>query len=308
MPPREAEPAATHIADLSEGVAYVDGCFVPVGEARVPILDWGFLRSDATYDVVHVWKGRFFRLDDHLDRFQRGMARLRLDPGLDRAAIRSVLMECVRRSGLRNAYVEMICTRGMPRPGSRDPRLAQNRFSAFAIPFVWIADPAKQETGLHLVISGTTRIPPEAVDPTVKNYHWLDLTAGLFEAYERGGDTAVLTDRDGNVVEGPGFNIFMVRGGKLATPAAGVLEGITRRTALDIAAELGLAVEERALAADEVRTADEVFLTSTAGGIMPATRVDGAVLGDGTPGAVTWRLRARYWAMHEDPHFTAAVR
>ena len=308
MQPTEAEPSAPRIADLSEGIAYVDGRFVPVGEARVPILDWGFLRSDATYDVVHVWKGRFFRLDDHLDRFQRGMARLRMDPGLDRAAIRSVLVDCVRRSGLRDAYVEMICTRGMPRPGSRDPRLAQNRFSAFAIPFVWIADLEKQEAGLHLVVSRTERIPPEAVDPTVKNYHWLDLTAGLFDAYERGGDTAVLTDRDGNVVEGPGFNIFMIRGGKLATPAAGVLEGITRRTALDIAAELGLAVEERALPADEVRTADEVFLTSTAGGIMPVTRVDGAVLGDGTPGAVTRRLRARYWAMHEDSRFTSAVR
>ena len=280
---------------------------MPVGEARVPILDWGFLRSDATYDVVHVWKGRFFRLDDHLDRFFRGMARLRMDPGLERQRIRAVLMECVRRSGFLDAYVEMICTRGMPPPGSRDPRQAQNRFSAFAIPFVWIADPAKQEAGLHLVISRTTRIPPEAVDPTVKNYHWLDLTAGLFDAYEQGGDTAVLTDRDGNVVEGPGFNIFVVRGGGLFTPAAGVLEGITRRTALEIAAELGFGVEERAVAAGEVRSADEVFLTSTAGGIMPVTRVDGILVGDGRPGAATLKMRERYWAMHEDPRFSSAV-
>jgi branched-chain amino acid aminotransferase len=141
----------------------------------------------------------------------------------------------------------------------------------------------------------------------VKNYHWLDLTAGLFDAYEQGGDTAVLTDRDGNVVEGPGFNIFVVRDGAVATPAAGVLEGITRRTALEIAAGLGLAVEERAVAAGEVRSADEVFLTSTAGGIMPVTRVDGVFLGDGRPGAVTLKMRERYWAMHEDPRLSTAV-
>jgi branched-chain amino acid aminotransferase len=125
-----AEPAAPSHADLFAGVAYIDGRFMPVAEARLPILDWGFLRSDATYDVVHVWKGRFFRLDDHLDRFFRGMARLHMDPGLDREKIRAVLMECVRRSGLSDAYVEMICTRGMPPPGSRDPRQAKNRFSA----------------------------------------------------------------------------------------------------------------------------------------------------------------------------------
>ena len=104
MQPSPTSPAFPPIPAPSAGVAYVDGRFVPVGEARVPILDWGFLRSDATYDVVHVWKGRFFRLDDHLDRFFRGMARLRLDPGLEREEIRTVLMECVRRSGLSNAY------------------------------------------------------------------------------------------------------------------------------------------------------------------------------------------------------------
>ncbi len=118
---RAAERAADRAA-YAGGAAFVDGRFVPVAEARVPILDWGFLRSDATYDVAHVWRGSFFRLEDHLDRFERGMARLRMSPPYDRSEIREILIGCVRRSGLREAYAEIICTRGVPPPGSRDPR------------------------------------------------------------------------------------------------------------------------------------------------------------------------------------------
>jgi len=153
------------------GAAFVDGEYVPVAEARVPILDWGFLRSDATYDVAHVWRGSFFRLEDHLSRFERGMAKLHMSLPYGRAEIRDVLLECTRLSGLRDAYAEVICTRGVPPPGSRDPRECENRFYAFVVPFVWIADPRKQDAGLHAVIADRERIRPESVDPTVKNYH-----------------------------------------------------------------------------------------------------------------------------------------
>src|ERR671933_1836971 len=227
-------------AAFTDGAAFVDGRFVPVAEARVPILDWGFLRSDATYDVAHVWRGSFFRLEDHLDRFERGMARLRMSLPYDRAEIRGILTECVRLGGLRDAYAEIICTRGVPPPGSRDPRECENNLFAFAVPFVWIADPERQERGLGATISGVQRIGPESVDPTVKNYHWLDLELGLYEAYERGGETVILVDRADNVVEGPEFNVFTVKDARVATPRRGVLEGITRKTAIELAAGRGL--------------------------------------------------------------------
>jgi branched-chain amino acid aminotransferase len=295
-------------AAYAEGAAFVDGRFVPVAEARVPILDWGFLRSDATYDVAHVWRGSFFRLEDHLDRFERGMARLRMSLPYSRAEIRDTLIECVRLSGLREAYAEIICTRGVPPPGSRDPRECENNFFAFAVPFVWIADPEKQERGLHATIARVQRIGPESVDPTVKNYHWLDLELGLYEAYDRGGETVVLVDREDNVVEGPGFNVFAVKDGRIATPSRGVLEGITRKTVIELAAGHEIALEQRAVPANEVRRADEVFLTSTAGGVIPVTRVDGEPIGDGAPGPVTLRLREAYWNLHGDPRFATPVR
>jgi branched-chain amino acid aminotransferase len=291
----------------ADGAAFVDGRFVPIAEARVPILDWGFLRSDATYDVAHVWHGSFFRLDDHLDRFERSMEHLRLSPPFGRDEIRDILIECVRLSGLRDAYAEIICTRGIPRPSSRDPRECENRFYAFVVPFIWIADPEKQERGLHAVIGSKQRIAPESVDPTVKNYHWLDLEVGLLDAYERGGETVILTDAEDNVVEGPGFNVFSVRDGAISTPDHGVLQGITRRTVIELANEHAIPIEPRPVPAGELKRADEVFLSSTAGGIMPVTTVDGGVVGDGEPGPVTLRLRDAYWRLHDDPRFSLPV-
>ena len=292
----------------ADGAAFVDGGFVPVAEARVPILDWGFLRSDATYDVAHVWRGSFFRLEDHLDRFVRSMEHLHLRPTYGRDEIRDILIECVRLSGLRDAYAEVICTRGIPKPGSRDPRECENRFYAFVVPFVWIADPEKQEKGMHATIGRRQRIAPESVDPTVKNYHWLDLETGLLEAYERGGETVILVDAEDNVVEGPGFNVFAVKDDEIFTPDRGVLEGITRRTVIELAAEHGIPLEARSVPAEELRRADEVFLSSTAGGIIPVTTVDGEAVGSGEPGPKTRRLRDAYWDLHRDPRFVLPVR
>ncbi len=290
-----------------DGVAFMDGEFMPVSEARLPVLDWGFLRSDATYDVVHVWQGRFFRLDAHLDRFLASVQKLHLTLPFDRAEIVGILRGCVRKAGFEDAYVEMICTRGVSPTFSRDPRDAVNRFIAFALPFGWIATPEQRERGLHLVVSDVRRIPPESVDPTVKNYHWLDLVQGLFDAYERGGETVVLLDQSGNITEGPGFNVFTVAEGRVRTPGRGVLEGITRRTVLELCAELALPAHAAALPADSLRAADEVFITSTAGGVMPVTRIDGRPVGDGRPGPVFRRLHDLYWEKHRDPAWTTPV-
>ncbi len=294
-----AAPKQDSRRDYSAGAAFVEGAFVSIREARIPMLDLGFLHSDATYDVVHVWKGRFFRLEDHLDRFERSVVKLRLELPYSRADIRGILANCVRLSGLQDAYVEVICTRGVPPPGSRDPRQCRNSLFAFAIPFVWIVDPERQELGVNLVVSSVVRIPPESVDPTVKNYHWGDFTRGLFDAYERGGDTVVLVDSEGNLSEGPGFNLFAVVKGEVITPGRTVLKGITQRTIQELCAELPVPCRATTLSPTALSHAEEVFLSSTAGGVMPATRVNGQPIGDGKPGPLTLQLRERYWRKHE---------
>lgn len=290
-----------------DGTAFVDGAYGPMSTARISVLDWGFLRSDATYDVVHVWQRQFFRLDRHLDRFIASVEKLRMSLPYDRNELTAILTECVRRSGLDDAYVEMICTRGHSPTFSRDPRDAVNRFIAFAIPFSWVANPEQRARGLHLAISRVQRIPPESIDPTVKNYHWLDLVAGLFEAYDRGAENVVLVDAAGNVAEGPGFNLFVVKDGVVATPARGVLEGITRQTALELCAEANIPTELRSVDAAAIHEADEIFITSTAGGIMPVSRVDDLPVGEGRPGPLTGRLVELYWQKHQDPTWSTPV-
>ena len=293
--------------DFSKGAAYVRGQYLPIAEAAIPITDWGFLRSDATYDVVTVWNGAFFRLDAHLERFLRSCRRWRLDPGLTPDQIAAVLTQCVRLSGLRASYVEMICTRGQPPWGSRDPRQAVNQFYAFAVPYVWIANAEQREKGLHLAISDVQRIPAVSVDPTAKNYHWNDLTMGLLGALDAGADSVLLVDATGHVVEGPGFNVFCIGHGTLVTPAEGMLEGITRRTVVEMAHRLGLPVEIRALPADELRRAQEVFISTSGGGVLPVTRVDQQTIGDGRPGPITRRLVQTYWDWHTDPAYSVPI-
>ncbi len=295
------------VPDYSKGCAFVRGHYVPIAEASIPITDLGFLHSDATYDVVTVWDGAFFRLDAHLERFKRSCQSWRLNPGVTDEQITATLSQCVRLSGLRASYVEMLCTRGQTPWGSRDPRQATNQFYAFAVPYVWIANEEQRLRGLHLRISSVQRIPAVSVDPTTKNYHWNDLTMGLLEALDGGADSVVLVDAYGHVVEGPGFNLFCVREGRLITPDQGMLEGVTRRTVIEMADSLGVEMEIRPVLAEELRAADEAFISSSGGGVLAVTRVDGQPISAGAIGPVTRKLQQTYWDLHKDPSMSLPI-
>lgn len=300
-PSSALEPAAA-------GHAWIEGEYVPIAEARIPILDTGFVRSDLTYDVVGVWDGKFFRLDAHLDRLERSCDKIWLESPLERPQIEEVLEQVVARSGLRESYVETVITRGVPAPGQRDPRTFEPRIYAYAIPYMWIVRPEQQVVGSKAVVArDTRRTPPGAIDPTVKNFQWGDFIRGIFEAYRRGAILPILTDGDGNVTEGPGVNVFAVVDGELYTPARGVLEGITRLTVLDIAAADGLTAHVEQVPVRALYEADELFFTSTAGGVMPVAELDGEPVGAGVPGPITTQIRERYWDRHFDPRFTKEI-
>ena len=303
----ETAPSSAEEPDLSDGCAFISGQFVPIADAKISVLDFGVTRSDCTYDVVHVWRGRFFRLDKHLDRFQRGTEKIRLTVPHCREELAEILNTCVAMSGLDDAIVSMTCTRGRPPAGVRDPRLCRANFYCYAIPFVWIATEEQQRDGLRMHLSSIPRIPVESVDPTVKNYHWLDLEMSLFEAYENDATVVALKDPEGNITEGPGYNVFALHQGRWTTPARGVLEGITRQTVLELCAELNVAAEASVLSEHALRSAEEIMITSTAGGVMPVTRLDGAAVGDGTVGSETARLKQLYWEKHTDPGWTTPV-
>jgi branched-chain amino acid aminotransferase len=297
------------ISQFAGGAAYIRGRFVPMAEASIPVTDWGFTRSDAVYDVVHVFQGGFFRLDDHLDRFLHSMQARRLRPAEDRAAIEAVLHRCVALSGLTDAYVAMVACRGRPRvAGSRRPEDCENHLIAYAIPWIDVIPKDVQDRGAHLWIGTTPRVPDASVDPTVKNYQWSDLTSGLMEAHDHGFDTSVLCDAEGFVTEGPGFNIFMVKDGRVLTPDRGSLHGITRRSVLELCEAMGIEAAVAPIPRDLLEDADEVFAATTAGGVMPASRIGGRILGNDRPGPVSLALKQAYWQRHAEGWHRTPVR
>ncbi len=289
------------ISALEGAAAWMKGQIIPLSEASIPVNDWGLVRSDITYDVVPVINGAFFRLSDYLDRFDASIRGLRLDPKMRKAEIKTALLDMVAASGLRNSYVTMVCSRGIPTiPGSRDPRECANYFYAWCVPYIHVIKPEVIKRGASALISNSVRRTHESsIDPKIKNYHWGDFTRGLYEAKDNNYDTALLVDQKGYLTEGPGFNVFIIKNGILLTPIKGVLQGITRRTVLEIAESLEIRTEIREIAKLEVLDADEVFLSTSAGGIMPLVRVNSTIYSDGTPGHISEKIRKKYWEWTE---------
>ena len=283
--------------DLSNGVAWMKGKIMPINEASLPLNDWGLTRSDITYDVVPVINGAFFRLNDYLNRFETSMKNMRLDPKLSRGEIQKALTDMVSASGLRESYVSMVCSRGVPKvAGSRNPNDCDNHFFAWCVPYVNIIKPEIAKEGASAWISDEVkRIPEESVNPRNKNYHWGDLTKGLFEAKDNGAETVILTDQNNFVTEGPGFNVFAVKDNVVITPKHGVLEGISRLTILDICDELSIQKQVRPITKEEFMESDEIFISTSSGGVVPITKVNNRIFSNNVPGEMTNKLLKCYW-------------
>jgi branched-subunit amino acid aminotransferase/4-amino-4-deoxychorismate lyase len=290
----------------AKGIAWIAGELVPLDEARIPILDQGFLHSDLTYDVPGVWDGRFFRLDDHLDRLQASCEKMRLRIPLDRNTLRQTLLDMVAKSGIRDAYVELIVTRGLK--FVREYQSYENNLYLMVMPYVWAMPPQVQLTGGSAVVTRTVRrTPTGAMDPTVKNLQWGDFVRGWIEAMDRGAVYALLPDGDGNITEGGGYNIVVIKDDVLRTPSRGVLEGVTRKTVIEVAEKLGLETVLDFVPVDNLYTADEIFICTTAGGVMPLTELDGRPIGGGQVGSLTRQIWEGYWKAHYDPKYSFEI-
>ncbi|KAF2478614.1 aminotransferase [Neohortaea acidophila] len=298
---------------FARGVAWVENELVPLHEARIPLMDQGFQHSDLTYDVPAVWDGRFFRLDDHLDRLQKSCAKMRLRFPIPREQIKQTLVDMVAQSGIQDAFVEIIVTRGMQ--GVREcvvnktsPSALKNNLYMFIQPYVWVMPPEMQLTGGDAIVARTVRrTPPGSHDPTIKNLQWGDLTRGLIEASDRGATYSFLTDGDANITEGSGFNIMFVKDRVIYTADRGVLEGITRKSAFDAARANGIEIRVEVVPVSLAYDCDECLMVTTAGGVMPITTLDGQPVKDGKLGPVTKAIWDEYWAMHWRDEFSFAI-
>jgi branched-chain amino acid aminotransferase len=293
-------------------VAYVNGEYVPKDDAKISIFDFGFLRGDAVFDTTSAWNGRIFKLSAHLDRLALSLRAARIPCPVPLEELRNVIIETTRRCGLQNAYIQTIVTRGEPPMGVRDLTQCRPKLIVFAVPYVFILTPEQIQAGGRAMIASTRALPVQCLDPKIKSLSRLHFDLAMLQGKTAGMDVSLMLDLDGHVTEGPGFNVFVVKGGVLFSPPEGILMGITRQTVFELAAEHGVPAREAQLTAYDLYAADEVFLTSTAGGIMPLVEIDGRPIGDGKPGPVSQRVHGLYWALRESgrdgtPVFPASV-
>lgn len=289
-----------------ERVCYVDGAFVAEAAATVPVLDHAVLYGDGVFDTVVAWRGRLFRLDDHVDRLFRSMAAVAIEPPVERGRLRALTCETVARNRLDDAYVKWIVTRGSNGLPLMDPTGCRSTLIILARPYIHRA-PADPDAALTLKTVAIRRPSGQVLDPRVKSLNYLNLVQAKLEAKAAKADEALMLDLQGQVCEAPGYNVFVARGSRLATPRRDVLAGITRDSVLGLARDQGLEAVECDLELYDVYTADEVFLTSTAGGLVPIGTVDGRRIGTGRPGPVFRLLAEGYLRMLADERWSVPV-
>jgi branched-chain amino acid aminotransferase len=269
---------------------WLDGAVVSGEEARVPVLDHGFLYGDGVFEGIRTYGGRVFRLEDHLRRLATGARALALEIPGGIEAVRRIVLETARAHGEPDAYLRLIVSRGEGELGVDPTSCPAPRIVCIAAG-VRLYGPEKLAEGLALVTSSWRRPGPDVIDPCVKSLNYLNNALAKLEARSRGGDEALLLNGRGTVAEASVANVFAVRDGELLTPPPtdGALPGITRATVLDLAPELGLRAGERSLGRTDLLGADEVFLTGTGARIVPVASLDGRRIGAG-PGPATKRI------------------
>ena len=283
------------------GVVFIDGQFVEPKDARMSIFDAGFVYSDTVFDVLSSWDGWIFKLDEHLARFSKSCDGFRLRNPYSTEEVRRIIAECVDRSGLTQSYIKLEVTRGVLPETSRDPRDAKQRFVAYALPYIWIwgEGPCRNGGNIH-VSKSYKRIPLTAIDSRNKNYNRADFTQAKLDALDSGCHDAMLVSIDGALTEGSGWNVMVVKDGRVTTPDLNVLLGVTRETVNELCELEGIPFEPRRVDPRELYSADEVFAATTAGGIMPITSLDGSPVANGSPGKITRHLQDLYWAKRKE--------
>ena len=292
----EAIPAGNSTATAAgrPGLVWVNGELKPTDQAMVSVFDHGLLYGDGVFDTMFATYGYIFKLRQHVDRFRRSLRATRMALPIPEADLERVIRETVAANGLRDAYIKVVATRGVSPEPLLDPRNTKPTLIVFVRPYLSLAGAGKKETGLSTKLTSIQRVGHSALDPRVKNLNYLNLVLAKVEAINANADEALLLDEEGFVCEAPGYNMFVARDGVLMTPERGVLEGITRETVLELCDELGIPTAIKSVAPFDLFVADEIFLTSTAAGLVPVTKVDGALIADGRPGAIFKRIDAAY--------------
>ncbi len=270
---------------------WLNGNLVPPDQATVSVFDHGLLYGDGVFEGIRVYNHRIFKLATHLKRLDESARSIRLTLPIAIEDLAAATHATVKANDIQNGYIRLCVTRGAG-------TLGLNPFVCPSPNIFIIADtitlyPAElYENGLAVITSSVVRNHPAALSPRVKSLNYLNNILAKIEAIDAGVLEAVMLNPQGYIAECTGDNIFIVKDGILYTPPlhAGVLEGITMNTVLDLAARQGLEIRKPDLTKHDLYIADEMFLTGTAAEVIPVTKVDNRTIGAGEPGPITRSL------------------
>lgn len=277
-------------------LVYLNGQFLPPEEAKVSVYDHGFLYGDGIFEGIRVYNGRVFRLTEHLDRLYRGAKAIILKIPHTPQELQEILVETVRRSGLRDAYIRLVISRGKGDLGLDPAKCVAGPTVVVIVDKISLYPTDIFEDGLKMITVTTRRNLATAVNPAIKSLNYLNNILARMEVSQAGCLEGLMLNHEGYVTEATGDNIFIIRDGRLITPPVrvGILEGVTRQVVMEMAREMCLEVREERFTVYEIYTADECFLTGTAAEIVPVAELDGRLIADGCPGELTRNFMRRF--------------
>lgn len=278
---------------------YIDGKFYPKEEAKISVFDHGLLYGDGVFEGIRAYNGRVFRLQEHLDRLYDSAKTIDLCVPLSKEEMTKAIIETLKKNNLKNAYIRPLVTRGVGDLGLCPTKCP--KATVIIIATEWGAMYGDlYEKGLKAVTVSVRRNPACSLPPNVKSLNYLNNILAKIEANCKGGDEAIMFDMQGNISEGSGDNIYIVKDGRIITPPTlNNLRGITRMVVLELAQQLGIPVVETNLGYFDLYTADEVFVTGTAAEVAPIVFVDGRSIASGKPGPITRQLMAAFKTVTE---------
>ncbi|NLK22414.1 MAG: branched-chain-amino-acid transaminase [Epulopiscium sp.] len=274
-----------------ELIIYLDGEYVKKSEAKVSVFDHGLLYGDGVFEGIRAYNGCIFKCKEHIDRIYAAAKAIMLEIPMTKEEMKEILLETCRKNNIKDGYIRLVVTRGAGDLGLSPTKCPKP--TVFCISStITLYPPEMYEKGMPIITAAQRRNKATIVDPQIKSLNYLNNILAKIEANRAGVPEALMLNHDGIVAECTGDNIFIVKDNVVYTPPIhiGILDGITRRTVMDLAKDMGMEVVEKEFTLFNVYNADECFLTGTAAEAIAVTEVDGRVIGNGVAGPITKKL------------------
>ena len=270
---------------------FLNGSLLPEDEAKVSVLDRGFLYGDGVFETLRAYSGKIFRIDDHIKRLFCSADAIGLKTPFTGNYIKESLYQTLMGNNLTDAYLRLTITRGISALGLDTEGCLNPTMTIISREFIGYPEDLYRR-GISAAIVNTRRIPASALNPEIKSLNFLNNIMARMEARKADASEAFMLSTEGYVAEGTVSNIFIVKKGVIKTPSlsVGILNGVTRSLVIVLAQKNNISITEQPFHPDELYSADECFVTSTLYEVMPVTSINNELVGDGRPGKLTQKI------------------